>query len=292
MKRLALTIAALLLCAPLMAGCAPGSPGSAGDLPRNPDAPPVAGPGAGGASPALGLVNLWRVAGAEGEPADTWLRLDSQEFQLWRDCGMITGSWKAGQGHFLAAAWGAMGDCAIGTMPEVPWLDRASRYVAAAGGYNMVDSGGHVVATLTIDGAPQPIATAAEFFAKAPQITPDVKKAFRSPSKLAAGLTPVSTDALLGKWVPVAYAVKTDPHVVFTADGRWKGSDGCNGGAGRWVVGEGGELLATTGPSTLIGCEGAPVPTWVGQATTAGFDKGWLLLFDTDGNEIGRLERG
>ena len=75
-------------------------------------------------------MNLWRVAGAEGEAADTWLRLDAQEFQLWRDCGMITGSWKASAGLFLAAAWGAMGDCANGSMPDVPWLERASGFVA------------------------------------------------------------------------------------------------------------------------------------------------------------------
>ena len=83
------------LCLPLRGRMRGHAGRSADGPPRNPDAPPVAGPGAGGVSPALGLVNLWRVAGAEGEDADTWLRLDAQEFQLWRDCGMITGSWKA-----------------------------------------------------------------------------------------------------------------------------------------------------------------------------------------------------
>jgi hypothetical protein len=34
------------------------------------------------------------------------------------------------------------------------------------------------------------------------------------------------------------------------------------------------------------------VPTWLGQATSAGFDRGWLLLFGLDGNEVGRLDRG
>jgi hypothetical protein len=51
-------------------------------------------------------------------------------------------------------------------------------------------------------------------------------------------------------------------------------------------------MVTTAGPSTLIGCEGAPVPTWLGQATSAGFDRGWLLLFGLDGNEVGRLDRG
>jgi heat shock protein HslJ len=238
------------------------------------------------------LVNLWRVTEAEGEAADTWLRLDAQEFQLWRDCGMITGSWKASSGLFLAAAWGAMGDCANGSRPTIPWLERVSGFVAISGGYGLVDASGHTVAALTIDGAPEPIATAAEFFTQPPPITEEVKKAFRTPSALAAGLTAATADALLGTWVPVAYAVKTNPHVTFGADGRWEGSDGCNGGGGRFAVGERGMLLTTAGPSTLIGCEGAPVPTWVAQATSAGVDRDWLLLFDLDGNEIGRLERG
>ena len=243
-------------------------------------------------SPALGLVNLWRVTGAEGEDAATWLRLDAQEFQLWRDCGMITGSWKASSDLFLAAAWGAMGDCANGSMPDVPWLESVSGFVADSGGYNLVDASGHTVAALTIDGAPEPIATAAEFFTQPPTITDEVKKAFRTPSALAAGLTAATADALLGTWVPVAYAVKTNPHVTFAADGRWQGSDGCNGGSGRFAVGDHGMLLTTAGPSTLIGCEGAPVPAWVAQATSAGVDWDWLLLFDLDGNEVGRLERG
>jgi len=299
MTRLARTLAAVLMCAPLLAGCAsaPGGAAPGGEPPRNPDAPPVVGPGAGTASSPLELVNLWRVSGAEGETADTWLRLDAWEFQLWRDCGMITGSWAATGHLFLAAAWGAMGDCATGGMPSVPWLEQVTGYTPAAGGFELTDAAGRVLASLAVDGAPQPIPTAAESYTKPPEITAQVRKALRSPSPLAAGLTPATAQTLLGTWVPVAYTVTTNPHVTFTDDGRWTGSDGCNGGQGRWAVGDHGELLTTSGPSTLIGCEGAPVPAWVAQATSAGFDHSgldaaWLLLFDRDGTEIGRLRHG
>ena len=288
MKRIGLPMLVALLLCPLIPGCA----AAPDDPPRNPDAPPIAGPGAGPESPALGLVNLWRVVGAEGEDADTWLRLDAQEFQLWRDCGMINGSWEASEGLFVGAVWGSSGECATGSRPTVPWLEAVTGYAATADGYQFVDAKGTVLATLTIDGAPEPIPTAAESFAQPPEITAKVKEVFRSPSPLAAGLEPATADTLLGRWVPVAYAVKTDPHVRFAADGSWKGSDGCNGGEGRWTVGAGGVFLATTGPSTLIACAGAPVPTWVGQAASAGFDQGWLLLFDLDGNEMARLQRG
>ena len=111
---------------------------------------------------------------------------------------MITGSWTATAGLFLAAPWGTMGDCATGSMPVVPWLERASGYVATPGGFDLVDASGHALAVLTIDGAPDPIATAAEFYAQAPQITPETTKAFRTPSALATGLTAATAEALLG----------------------------------------------------------------------------------------------
>lgn len=245
-----------------------------------------------GESAALGLVNLWRVTGAEGEGERTWLRLDANEFQLWRDCGMINGSWRATDTIFLGEPWGAMGDCATDGMPAVEWLKQVVGFTATADGYDLVSQDGGVVASLSIDGGPEPIESAAEFFTEPPEITEEVRAHFRAAAKLPASLTPASAETLLGKWVPVAYAVSTDPHVEFGSNGIWTGSDGCNGGGGRWAVRESGEFLATSGPSTLIGCEGAPVPSWVAQASAAGINAdGWLLLFDAHGAEIGRLAR-
>ncbi|HEY8721416.1 hypothetical protein [Pengzhenrongella sp.] len=55
----------------------------------------------------LGVVtlslNLWRVSDAAGEAPDTWLRIDLGEFQLWRHCGMISGSWSATDTLFLTS---------------------------------------------------------------------------------------------------------------------------------------------------------------------------------------------
>jgi hypothetical protein len=273
----------------LLTGCA-GQPG--GPSGPNPDAPPMMGVPADGESEAIGLVNLWRVTGAVGEEDPAWLRLDAGEFQLWRSCGMIVGSWRASDTLFLAAPFGGMGDCVSTTMPVIGWLERASGFEITPDGYDLVDAAGTVVASLSIDGAPEPIPTAAEFYAQPPEITPQVHEYFQAAAALPAGLTSVTDVALEGKWVPVAYAVSTDPHVLFEADGTWTGSDGCNGGQGRWAVGAAGEFLATSGPSTLIGCEGAPVPSWVAQAPSAGINPdGWLLLFDAAGTEVGRLER-
>ena len=293
MKRSTLPALVVPAVAALLAltGCA-GQPGGPPHGP-NPAAPPLIGTPADGESEAIGLVNLWRVTGAEGETDPTWLRLDAGEFQLWRDCGMIMGSWRAGDTLFIAAPFGGMGDCVANTMPTVPWLENATGFEVSPEGYDLVDATGATVASLSIDGAPEPIPTAAEFYAQPPELTDQVREYFHAAAGLPSGLTPATDAALEGKWIPVAYAVSTGPHVAFASDGTWTGSDGCNGGQGRWAVGQGGEFLATSGPSTLIACEGAPVPAWVGQAATVGINSdGWLLLFDTAGHEVGRLERG
>lgn len=285
MKRFFVPVLAVLL---LVTGCAGPAPDGEGP---NPDAPPMIGTPGEGESAALGLVNLWRVSGAAGESDRTWLRLDAREFQLWRDCGMVMGSWAATETLFLGSVHAASGECATGGMPTVGWLEGVTGYAATADGYDLLDAGGSTVASLAIDGAPQPIPTAAEFYTRPPEITDEVRAQFPAPSALPAELTPASAAALEGRWVPVAYEAPTDPHVVFSADGTWTGSDGCNGGSGRWAVGESGEFLATSGPSTLIYCEGAPVPSWVAGASSAGVSAdGWLLLFDASGVEIGRLQ--
>lgn len=285
MKRLIVPALAALM---VLTGCAGQAPGGR----PNPDAPPMAGIPGEGESEAIGLVNLWRVTGAAGETDPTWLRLDAGEFQLWRSCGMIMGSWRATDTLLIAAPFGGMGDCVTSSMPRVGWLESVTGFEIAPDGYDLVDATGSVVASLSIDGAPEPIPTAAEFYAQPPEITDQVRAAFRAAASLPSGVTPATEAALDGRWVPVAYVVATDPHVLFEADGIWTGSDGCNGGSGRWLIGDEGEFLATSGPSTLIGCEGAPVPSWVSQATTAGINAdGWLLLFDATGAEIGRLER-
>lgn len=283
MKRFALPVVAILL----LAGCAGQPP--VDDLP--PASPPMfAEPGV-GESAALGLVNLWRVTGAEGEGEETWLRLDAQEFQLWRDCGMINGSWAATDTIFLGEAWGAMGDCATDGMPVVGWLNQVVGFAATAEGYDLLAADGSVVASLSIDGVPEPIPTAAEYFAEPPEITAEVRAQFAAPAPLTVELESATADALQGTWVSPTIA-STNPHVAFAADGTWTGSDGCNGGSGRWAVDGDGGFLATSGPSTLMFCEGAPIPSWVAQAASAGFDADGLLhLFNASGNALGSLAR-
>lgn len=60
----------------------------------------------------------------------------------------------------------------------------------------------------------------------------------------------------MGRWV-AAGKERTDAFLAFAADGTYTG---CNGSRGRYALGKHGRLLATVGPTTLIGCDGAPRP--------------------------------
>jgi hypothetical protein len=249
--------------------------------------------GAGGADP-VELVNLWRVSGAEGEVVDTWLRLDVGSYQLWRDCGgFLEGGWAASGRVFVASAPFAVNAECMGAgddWPTVPWLEDTRAYEAAGDGWRLLGADGAVLATLTIDGAPAPIPTAADFYAEPPEVTDEARESLAGPSALPGNLAPVTAEALIGRWVPVGGA-RNDPFAEFAADGTWTGSDGCNGSSGAWGVDDDGRLLTTGGPTTAMACDGAAVPNWATRAGRAGFDGEVLVLLDPEGAELGRLVR-
>lgn len=271
----------------LLAGCATPR----GETPGEP--PEVVAPDRPAADP-VELVDLWRVSGAEGEGPDTWLRLDAGSYQLWRDCGgLLEGGWSASGRVFVASApFMVAGDCGVDEgWPEVPWLQRAVGYAAAGDGWALLGADGAVLATLSIDGAPEPIANAAAFYAEPPEVTDDVRARFAEPAPLPDGLVAIGAETAVGRWEPAGGA-PNDPFVELAADGTWTGSDGCNGSAGSWGVDTGGRLLATAGLSTAIGCDGAPVPSWLASAGRAGFDGEVLVLVDAESSELARLVRG
>ncbi|MCR2763897.1 hypothetical protein NQ152_10315 [Microbacterium sp. zg.B48] len=278
-RRGAVVIAAVAVVVTL-AGCASAVPRADAALP-----PPAHGD-------AVDLVGLWRVSGAEAESPDTWLRLDAGELHLWRECGPLLGSWQAGGGIITASTWGAAGECATdGVPPDVAWLAAATTYQRTDEGWEFRDRDGVPVASLREDGAPGTLPTIAEQYARAPVVTERTRAYFTEPPALPDPLIAADTSSLVGGWVP-ASGTASDAHAQFAPDGSWAGSDGCNGGTGRWVLGVDGAFLATAGVSTLIGCDGVPVPAWVASARLAGFDGHTLVLLDSTGSELGRLEPG
>jgi len=236
-------------------------------------------------STALGLVGLWRIE-ADGETADTWLWLGVGEFRLSRPCGSLMGNWAAAESVFLAETYGWSHNCAP---VAVPWLDATVAYRATATGWELLDAARSVTAILRIDGAPPPHPETLDHYRESLPITDDVRAAFWQPTEPPPALAPATTHDLLGEWVPTQRDGTGASGVTFLPTHRYSASDGCNGSGGRWSVENEGWLITTSGPSTLIGCDGVAVPGWVASARSAAIDGEILVLFDLDGAELGRL---
>lgn len=133
----------------------------------------------------------------------------------------------------------------------------------------------------------------AESEAEPPVVTHQLRREFAPAAPVPAALRPAEPAQLVGRWVPADGAGATAPRPPFAellGEGRWRGSDGCNGQGGRWIGGAGGSLLAVAGPQTLIGCVGADVGGRLSTASRAGFDGELLVLLDTAGKEVARLK--
>jgi hypothetical protein len=299
MRFMGRSAAVVLVAALALAGCAAAptsrdQPRSATESAPTADSAPVAAVSMGEAPDPLGLVNLWRVAGADGESGNTWLRIDAYDFQLWRDCGITSGTWRA-SGHMFAASTGAA-DAACAPTMDVPWLESIVSFRAVDGGWELTDSAGDVVAALTIDGAPEVIPTAAGFFTQPPVVTDATRETLRQPAPLAEGLVPATAEDLVGRWEPVGYDLTNiveQPYVRFTTIGTWKAVDGvCGGGVGNWTAdGYGAFIAPPSSFHSLVLCPNVPVSGSVEGTSLVALDGDVLRLLDIDGVELMELER-
>jgi heat shock protein HslJ len=108
-----------------------------------------------------------------------------------------------------------------------------------------------------------------------------------SSSNGAAEADPATQADLVGAWVTgESYDAPDVPFLDFADDGTWTGSDGCNGAQGEWAVAADGSLTVSAGPSTLIACDGAALPSMLTNAALALIDGDSLLLADTDGKTV------
>ncbi|TFC93144.1 MULTISPECIES: META domain-containing protein [Cryobacterium] len=78
------------------------------------------------------------------------------------------------------------------------------------------------------------------------------------------------------------------PGLELKADQSATGTDGCNRLVGTWSL-TGDTIEFGTFASTLMACEG--VDTWLGKASTATVDGSVMTVQDSDGAEIGTLDR-
>jgi hypothetical protein len=290
MRRVAtIALAAILL----LAGCSSAPPPSVSPSPESSEAPESAAETDWDAG--LQLVNLWRVSGAEGTGPDTFVRFAASDVTVWADCGVASGSWRALGSAFVADLWGAdsgecLGEPVRRTHPSLAWLDAAQGFRTAGAGIELLDRVGTVVAVLTVDGVPPANPHYADSFREAPVITPELEALFAPPQPLPRGDSPADATQLVGRWEFAGAFSAGVPFVEFTSDGSWEGSDGCNFSGGRWAADSTGAFVATSGVSTLIGCEGAAVPSWVWAASRVGIRDDALVLFDTAGGQLGALD--
>jgi hypothetical protein len=290
MRRTLCTMAAALV---LLSGCsmvpAPTEP-----APVEPFAPPANGQ----ATDAVELIDLWRVAAAHGTGPDSFLRLEGTDLIAWTDCGVAMGSWRASGTAFIADIWGeSAGSACLGdaetraAAPSLDWLYVASRLRITADGAELLDRDGDTVAVLSVDGAPPSNPNMTDDYLERPERTDADATRLAAPAPLPNGIVPAATSDLTGRWEPEGSFAPETPFAEFHPDGTWSGSDGCNGGGGRWSLGDGGVLLATSGVSTLIGCDGLAVPSLVATTGRAGIVDGKLVLVDASGVELQTLAR-
>lgn len=234
----------------------------------------------------VALIGMWTLAGV-GAADGTVVGVTPAELTIYQSCGELLATWNAdSQGLFIADVMGSNGGCDPET--PVPWLTKAAGY-RLDGNSNtaLLDMDGRIVARLVA--SPAPPRPDRESFT----VTDEFRRSFDPPAALPARLTPAGRRELAGRWVPVRGGSKAlkQPYLEMRTDGRWSGSDGCNGSGGGWVVGPAGTVLATSGVSTLIGCDNVAVGGWLSAARRAGFDGAILVLLDQDAKELGRLRR-
>ncbi|HYI34762.1 MAG TPA: META domain-containing protein [Glaciibacter sp.] len=102
-----------------------------------------------------------------------------------------------------------------------------------------------------------------------------------------------TADQLVGTWVVgERFETPTQPYLTIIDDGTWRGSDGCNGVVGTWELASGGKLEVTAGPTTMMFCEGKPLPTLFAEANAASVADETLTLMDGAGNVTATLPAG
>jgi heat shock protein HslJ len=207
---------------------------------------------------------------------------------------MLTGAWAGAQDVFLGQMDGGSVNCFPPSgppdgEPTPSWLLKVAGYRSLGSEKILVDRSENTLARLVPGGKPKLTPDVAASQAEPPVVTDEDRAELTAKPQVSAPLTRLERKLVVGRWVPTANGAAA--YVEFKDDGSWVGSDGCNGNRGRWAA-SADSMVATGGPSTLIGCEGAPVPGWVSSTAVAALAGDLLVLIDAKGAELARLKKG
>lgn len=261
----------------------------------------------------LSLVGIWRVTAA-GEGDQAALRISPYDFQLSRQCGLTSGFWRGdGDGLFLADTFSWSMGCPDGTR-ETPWLLNAATYEVDGEERVLRNAMGEELARLRPGGRIPPHPHYTDEYTQVPEVDERTRRAPGPPAPLPDGISPATSDALVGRWVraerlptcppPGADRARStpvpvgsncypqQPYAELSENGHWGAFGGCNRSGGRWAAGADGRVLSFSGMTAGVGCDVEDVPVWKTETARAGFDGETLVLFDSDGKRIGRLVRG
>jgi len=230
------------------------------------------------------LIGSWFVA-ADGEEPHAILTLGDGLFLL-RKCGTLDGNWRANKhAMFVGEFYGGTGACFEAQQSPFPrWMTDVTGFRREGGNELLLSSEGTTVATLTPGAQASPDPDIAEMHG-----------GFAEPAPLPAGVDPVTADDVIGRWLPMPQdrpeGIPDKAYLVFSPDGTYRGSDGCNGAGGRYAIGPDGLILATSGPQTLVGCDNSPLPDWVAESGRLGLRDGRLVFVDPAGKILGEAVR-
>jgi heat shock protein HslJ len=100
-----------------------------------------------------------------------------------------------------------------------------------------------------------------------------------SPTGPGRDAATVEPGALVGTWVlDRSFDSPEQPYVSFVPDNTWSASDGCNRVQGTWEVDADGTLRTTSGPQTMMACDGAQLPLAVSRGTRVEVDGDTLVI--------------
>jgi hypothetical protein len=242
------------------------------------------------------LVGLWRIDG-DGIEKGTTVRLEDQGLSVYgKRCISRDGSWKARRtGEFVADLYSWHSSCRTPDLGPVEWFERVVAFRTTGKTRQLLDDHRRVVATLTPRARIKPVKDRVAELSRAPRLTGEQRVALDRPAPaLPQGLSPVSAQALAGRWIPQGAAelpTAGNLWLDFEPGGKWSSDDGCNVTGGRWALGSAAQLIAVAGPSTLVGCRGIHSASWMVFGALAGLDGDTLVLIGWDGDELGRLDQ-
>jgi len=240
------------------------------------------------------LVATWTVSSPSASTGDIVIIGDRVDggLELFLRCGLMFGGWRANSdGMFVASEDGGDGSCFASRKndPWPTWLD-AVGFSYDGDDALLLSGDGTVLARLTPGGHPTTGPNDSPEFASPPAVSDDLRANFAEPAPLPSGVNAATAADIQGRWVPVDRS-PADAYVEFKSRNAYDGSDGCNGTGGRYVMGDGGVILATSGNSTAVGCDNSPLPNWPAAAGRLGLRGGHLIFVDPHGKELGEALR-